>query len=115
MNSTLSMSIGKKIYMIRKSEDLTRQQFFELTGIPMNTQRYYETGRQEGVGSDILLKITKNPRLKKYALWLTTDETFPAGGQVAPVLSLDGCAQSEGDQVSTETTPKSPRSRRNAG
>ncbi|MGF2654105.1 transcriptional regulator [Serratia marcescens] len=115
MNSTLSISIGKKIYLIRKSEDLTRQQFFELTGIPMNTQRYYETGRQEGVGSEILLKITKHPRLKKYALWLTTDETFPAGGQVAPALSLDGTEKSVGAQDSTGIIQKSPRSRRNAG
>ncbi|EEZ2511873.1 transcriptional regulator [Escherichia coli] len=115
MNSTLSISIGEKILMIRKSERLTRKQFFELTGIPVNTQRYYETGRQDGIGSEILLKITKNLRFKKYALWLTTDETFEAGGQIAPALSLDGPSQSEGDLASIDVTQKSSRSGRNAG
>ncbi|EAQ6130716.1 helix-turn-helix transcriptional regulator [Salmonella enterica] len=115
MNSTLSISIGEKIFMIRKSEGLTRKQFFELTGVPINTQRYYETGRQEGIGSEILLKITKNERLKKYALWLTTDETFEAGGQIAPALSLDGAEKHTDAQDSIGTIQKLPRSRRNAG
>ncbi|EMG7359825.1 helix-turn-helix transcriptional regulator [Escherichia coli] len=115
MNSTLSTCIGEKILLIRKSEGLTRKQFFELTGIPVNTQRYYETGRQEGIGSEILFKITKNSRLKKYALWLTTDETFEAGGQIAPALSLDGSIQLEDDQPSIGITQKSPRSGRNVG
>ncbi|EFK4081725.1 hypothetical protein EY011_11750 [Shigella flexneri] len=59
--------------------------------------------------------MTKNSRLKKYALWLTTDETFEAGGQIAPALSLDGSIQLEDDQPSIGITQKSPRSGRNVG
>jgi transcriptional regulator with XRE-family HTH domain len=66
---------------------LTRQQFFELTGIPAGTQKYYETGRVESIGSDILLKITQHSRFAKYTLWLMTDKTAPQAGQIAPALS----------------------------
>lgn len=53
---TPSSGVGEKIRAIRDAEGLTRQQFFELTGIPAGTQKYYETGRVESIGSDILLK-----------------------------------------------------------
>ncbi|KFB99655.1 DNA-binding repressor [Trabulsiella guamensis ATCC 49490] len=87
---TQSSGIGEKIRAVRDAEGLTRQQFFELTGIPAGTQKYYETGRVESVGSDILLRITKHPRFKKYALWLMTDSTALAAGQISPALSPDG-------------------------
>lgn len=88
--STPSSGMGEKIRVIRDAEGLTRQQFFELTGIPAGTQKYYETGRVESIGSDILLKITQHPHFAKYTLWLMTGNTAPEAGQVAPALSLDG-------------------------
>ncbi|HBC2924072.1 helix-turn-helix domain-containing protein [Escherichia coli] len=87
---TQSSRIGEKIRAIRDAEGLSRQQFFELTGIPAGTQKHYEMGRREGVGSEILLKITTHPRFQKYALWLMTDTTAPESGQIAPTLSPDG-------------------------
>jgi transcriptional regulator with XRE-family HTH domain len=72
---TPSSGVGEKIRAIRDAEGLTRQQFFELTGIPAGTQKYYETGRVESIGSDILLKITQHSRFAKYTLWLMTDKT----------------------------------------
>lgn len=88
--STQSIGIGEKIRAIRDAEGLSRQQFFELTGIPAGTQKYYETGRVEKIGSDILLKITLHSQFSKYALWLMTDTTAPESGQIAPSLSPDG-------------------------
>ncbi|STI99105.1 gpC [Escherichia coli] len=88
--STQSRGIGEKIRMIRDAEGLSRQQFFELTGIPAGTQKYYETGRVEKIGSDILLKITLHSQFSKYALWLMTDNIAPESGQIAPPLSPDG-------------------------
>ena len=86
----MSMSIGEKIRAVREAEGLTRVQFFELTGIPSGTQKYYETGRVESIGSDILLKITQHPRLEKYMMWLMSDKTSEAAGQISPALSPDG-------------------------
>ncbi|MEJ4043935.1 helix-turn-helix domain-containing protein [Erwinia sp. SLM-02] len=86
----MSTNIGKKVRSVREAEGLTRGQFFELTGIPEGTQKYYETGRVESVGSDILLKITLHPQFQKYALWLVTDTTSEASGQISPALSPDG-------------------------
>lgn len=41
-------------------------------------------------------------------MWILHDKTFPAAGQVAPALSLDGSIQSEGDQVSIGITQNHP-------
>ncbi|MGG2143772.1 helix-turn-helix domain-containing protein [Symbiopectobacterium sp. RP] len=90
MNATLSTDIGKKLREIRDAEGLTRQQFFELTGVPVVTQKFYETGRRDGVGSEVLIKITQHPRFEKYALWLVTGKTSEAAGQISPTLSPDG-------------------------
>lgn len=86
----MSTNIGKKIRAVRDAEGLTRIQFFELTGIPAGTQKYYETGRVESIGSDILLKITQHPRFEKYMMWLMSDKTAEAAGQISPALSPDG-------------------------
>jgi len=90
--STMSTNIGKKIRAVREAEGLTRIQFFELTGIPAGTQKYYETGRVESIGSDVLLKIINHPRFEKYMMWLmsNTNKTSEAAGQISPTLSPDG-------------------------
>ncbi|HAG0017077.1 TPA: helix-turn-helix transcriptional regulator [Salmonella enterica] len=102
------MNFHEKIKLVRVAEGLSQRQFCQIIDLPLSTLRKYE------INSSIpsiqnLMKITKNPRFKKYALWLTTDETAPEVGQIAPSLSPDGCENSEADQVSTETTQKSPR------
>lgn len=86
----MSTSIGKKVRAIRDAERLTREQFADLTGIPAGTQKYYETGRVDSIGSDTLLKITLHPRFSKYTLWLMSDVTNESAGQIAPPLSPDG-------------------------
>ncbi|MDQ9126903.1 helix-turn-helix transcriptional regulator [Serratia fonticola] len=85
----MSTSLGKKIRDIREAEGLSRSQFTELTGVPEGAQKFYETDRR-ALGSDTLLKITQHPRFEKYALWLMTDKTSEAAGQISPVLSPDG-------------------------
>ncbi|QQU56453.1 helix-turn-helix domain-containing protein [Serratia liquefaciens] len=85
----MSTSLGKKIRDIREAEGLSRSQFAELTGVPEGAQKFYETDRRV-LGSDTLLKITQHPRFEKYALWLTTDKTLEAAGQISPSLSPNG-------------------------
>lgn len=87
---TMSTSIGEKIRAIRDSEGLTRKQFFELTGILEETQKLYELGRRENIGIDTVTKITNHPRFEKYTLWLMTDKTNEAAGQISPLLSPNG-------------------------
>ncbi|WP_279050063.1 helix-turn-helix domain-containing protein [Cedecea davisae] len=86
----MSNSIGKKIREIRETEGFTRDEFAELTGIPSGTQKYYETGRVESIGSEVLMKITQNMKLKKYTMWLMTGDIAPEIGQISPALSPDG-------------------------
>lgn len=102
------MLISEKIRMIRVAERLTQVNFCEITHIALGTLKRYEGGQSEP-SVTALLRITRNHRFKKYALWLTTDETAPEVGQIAPPLSPDGYENSEVDQVSIETTQKSPR------
>lgn len=86
----MSTLLGKKIRSIRDSEGLTREEFASLTGIAATTIKQYEMGRWKSIGSEILMKITKHPRFQKYALWLMTDTTSEAAGQISPALSPDG-------------------------
>ena len=100
---TPSSGVGEKIRARRDAEGLTRQQFFELTGIPAGTQKYYETGRVESIGSDILLKITQHSRFAKYTLWLMTDKTAPQAGQIAPALAHIGPESTGSDRSEKQT------------
>ncbi|ELN2576859.1 helix-turn-helix transcriptional regulator [Enterobacter kobei] len=101
-------SLGDKFRLIRKAEGLTRQEFADVVGLPYGTLTNYETkGFQVTEGA--FIKVTKNPRFKKYALWLCTDETAPEVGQISPALSLDGLEQTEDAPNSTPNALKSPR------
>lgn len=102
------MNTAEKIKTIRKSENLTQAAFCEICGIPLSTLKNYEGGHSE-VGLKTMLLIAKNPRFKKYALWLTTDETAPEVGQISPALSLDGSEQQEEVPDLTPNTAKSHR------
>lgn len=102
------MKFHEKIKLVRMAEGLSQRQFSQIIDLPLSTLRKYE------LDSSIpniqnLMKITKNPRFKKYALWLTTDETAPEVGQIAPPLSLDGCENSEESQDTTAPEAKSHR------
>lgn len=82
------MNITEKIKAIRKAEGLTQATFCEISKIPLSTLKNYEGGHAEPSVSTLLL-LTSNPRFKKYALWLTTGETAPEAGQIAPLSPID--------------------------
>ncbi|EAP6366408.1 helix-turn-helix transcriptional regulator [Salmonella enterica] len=109
-----SIDYSQKLRQIRKAEGLTQKQFAELTGLSITTVKSYE-GSQQPARAKIVETVLQVDLFEKYMFWLMKDKTLPSAGQIAPALSLDGSIQSEADQASTETTQKSPRSRRNAG
>lgn len=74
---------------MRKAEGLTQAAFAELAGIDLGTIKNYESGKR-GVGLAVIERVLKVQDFKKYTLWLMTDETNEAAGQISPVLSLDG-------------------------
>ncbi|EEU6580405.1 helix-turn-helix domain-containing protein [Salmonella enterica] len=111
---TLSIDYSQKLKKIRIAEHFTQQEFSELTSVSYGFIKQYESGHKPA-RADIAVRVLQIPLFEKYTMWLLHDKTFPQAGQIAPALSLDGSIQSEVDQVSTETTQKSPRSRRNAG
>ncbi|EBA9765745.1 helix-turn-helix transcriptional regulator [Salmonella enterica subsp. enterica serovar Ball] len=111
---TLSTDYSKKLKAIRNAEKLTQAQFSDLTGLSLGFIKQYESGHRLA-RAEAMEAVLMVGRFKKYTMWLVHNETLPSAGQIAPALSLDGCIQSEGDQVSIETTAKLPRSRRNAG
>lgn len=96
--STMSMSVGEKIRVIREAEQLTRDEFGELLGIPVGSLKRYETGRIGNVGSDVLLKITQHQQFKKYTMWLMTGDVAPEIGQISPDLSPDGPESTSANQ-----------------
>ena len=91
--------MGEKICVIRDTEGLTRQQLFVLTGIPAGISKYYETGRVESSGSNVLLKITLPPHFAKYTLWLMTDNTAPEAGQIDPAFEHYGPSSHSGHKT----------------
>lgn len=86
----MSIEISNKLKAIRESEGLSQAKFADLIGIAVGTVKQYETGVR-GVGTEVLLKVTMHPQLKKYTTWLMSDETNEAAGQISPSLSPDGC------------------------
>ncbi|MEM8322139.1 helix-turn-helix transcriptional regulator [Morganella morganii] len=85
----MSIDYSKKLLAIRKSEELTQQQFSDLTGISVSTIKKYETGHQTA-GAATMEAVINHPKMKKYAMWLTIGETFEQVGQISPTLSPDG-------------------------
>ncbi|WP_337589976.1 XRE family transcriptional regulator [Trabulsiella odontotermitis] len=61
----------------------------QLVDIPYSSLANYESGRMK-MSFEAGAKIFKNPRFRKYRDWFMFDETNPATGQIAPVLSLNG-------------------------
>ncbi|EBN9965316.1 helix-turn-helix transcriptional regulator [Salmonella enterica] len=101
-------SIGEKILLMRKAEGLSRREVCVLTGIsPNNLKNYERLGRQ--IPAETLILLLNNDVFHKYKDWLMFDRPNPAAGQIAPPLSPDGYENSEVDQISIETTQKSPR------
>lgn len=74
---------------IREAEGLTQAGFSELTGISLSTIKKYETGVRDPGGST-LVRITSHNLFKKYTMWLMSDETNEAAGQISPALSPNG-------------------------
>ncbi|MGY3893281.1 helix-turn-helix transcriptional regulator [Aeromonas enterica] len=85
----MSTSISEKLVLIRKSEFMTRKQFSEVTGVPVGTLNYYETGRSTPP-TDVSMRILNIPLFTKYTLWFMTDKVAPEAGQIAPVLAHFG-------------------------
>ncbi|EHI7916159.1 helix-turn-helix transcriptional regulator [Salmonella enterica] len=85
----MSIEISNKLKAIRESEGLSQAKFANLIGIAVGTIKQYETGVR-GVGTEVLLKVTRHPRLEKYTMWLMSDKTNEAAGQISPSLSPDG-------------------------
>ncbi len=105
---TSMSSMGEKFRLIRNAEGMTRQQFADAVGLSYNTVTNYETrGKQATEG--VLVKVATNPRFKKYALWLLTDDTAPEIGQISPALSPDGSERPEENQGLIPAKAKSPR------
>ncbi|EJA3912309.1 helix-turn-helix transcriptional regulator [Salmonella enterica] len=98
----MSIEISNKLKAIRDSEGLSQAKFADLIGIAVGTVKQYETGVR-GVGTEVLLKITKHPQFKKYTTWLMSDETNEAAGQISPSLSPDGQKSTSPSQTFRKT------------
>ncbi len=81
------MSLGKRIKSIRMEEGLSQAELSQLTDIPIDSIKAYESERRS-VNEGNLIKITCHPQFFKYALWLTTGQTAPESGQVCPEFSI---------------------------
>lgn len=81
------MELGKKIKAIRIEEGLTQSEMAQVIDIPLISYRNYEYEKST-INEKNLIKITKNPQLFKYTLWLMTDQVAPESGQICPAFSI---------------------------
>ena len=77
------MSFSKKLKALRAAEGLSQSQFCKIIDIPVSTLKNLEGSHSEPKWST-LTKITQHPQFSKYTLWLMTDTTSPAAGQIEP-------------------------------
>ncbi|AHM71670.2 helix-turn-helix domain-containing protein [Yersinia hibernica] len=85
----MSSSHAEKLKLIRKAEGLTQVAFAKELGLGLSTVRNYESGQRE-VGLSIVDKVINHPRFEKYMMWLMSNKTSEAAGQISPALSPDG-------------------------
>lgn len=96
------MKVSQKLRAIRKSEGLTQVKFCEISGIALGTLKNYEGGHQEP-GIQVVLQVTNSKLFEKYTLWLMTDKTAPAAGQIAPALAHIGPDSTQSDLSDKQT------------
>ncbi len=70
------MELKDKLIKLRELEDLSQQNLSDLTGLTRATIGALESGKIKTIGADKLSLITNHPRLKKYTMWLMTDENI---------------------------------------
>ncbi|EJK5914064.1 helix-turn-helix transcriptional regulator [Escherichia coli] len=97
----MSRDYADKLRQIRKAEGMTQKVFAEHTGLALGTIKSYEAGHQSA-RSEIVERVVNILQFEKYTLWLMTDKTAPAAGQIAPPLSPDG----QGDKKSSRSIQK---------
>lgn len=85
----MSRGYGQKLREIRQEEGLTQKAMSELTGITISAIKGYETQGVK-VGISIIERVLEVDRFQKYMMWLMTDKTNEALGQISPSLSPDG-------------------------
>ncbi|ENQ0853266.1 helix-turn-helix transcriptional regulator [Klebsiella oxytoca] len=85
----MSSDRGKKLKAIREAEGFSQASFAELTGINIGVIKNYEYGKQNP-GISVIDRVLESKDFEKYTLWLMTDKTNEAYGQIAPTLSPDG-------------------------
>lgn len=81
--SETTTEIGSRIKEARKAEGYTQQEMADLTGIPYSTYKFLE---RANASAEKLEKVFQVPRMKRYALWIMTGTTEPAGGQIDPAM-----------------------------
>ncbi|XYX39553.1 helix-turn-helix domain-containing protein [Candidatus Erwinia dacicola] len=82
----MSITQGKKLKLIRFSEQLNKKEFIDLTGINYATYHGYESDKSR-MTLDSAIRIFGHPRFNKYQDWFMYDKIDPARGQIAPLLA----------------------------
>lgn len=79
----MSSDLGKKVREIREVEELGRQAFSDLIGVPKQTLINVETGKSSPSGK-LLAQVSSC--FSQYTLWLMTGQVNEAARQVSPEI-----------------------------
>ncbi|WP_210452323.1 helix-turn-helix domain-containing protein [Pantoea ananatis] len=90
----MTQDYATKIRILRNTEGMTQAEMAKACGLSLGDLKNIELGGNE-VGIGTLERIARTARFKKYTLWLMTDKTAEAAGQISPALSHSGREKTE--------------------
>ena len=98
----MSRTQGEKLRLIRNSEQMTKQELVDLTGLNYATYHGYEGDRTK-MTFEAGIKIFSLPQFKKYTTWFMFDEVDPEAGQIAPALAHNGHDETKSSRSDKKT------------
>ncbi len=94
--------LRNKLKLLRKREGLSQKALADLTGIAQGAIGDIESGRKKNLSGESLSKLCNHQHLRKYALWLLTDEprgVAEPGAHYTTRELLDGLTPAQQEQA----------------
>ncbi|MTB46211.1 helix-turn-helix transcriptional regulator [Providencia sp. wls1950] len=98
----MSRTQGEKLRLIRNSEQMTKRELADLTGLNYATYHGYESDKSK-MTFESGVKIFAVKRFRKYRDWFMFDEVNPEAGQIAPALAHTGHENTESSPSDKKT------------
>ncbi|MBQ4836805.1 helix-turn-helix transcriptional regulator [Pseudoalteromonas luteoviolacea] len=101
----MSNNFSSRLKTLRQHFGFSQANFAQLIEVPMGTYRRYEDDRDTPFS--VVEKVINRPEFKPYGYWLTTGETQPSVGNIAPGDEIDTHSELSEEEFEKEFIDKS--------